>query len=210
MRAGANALPGRGSVLSVVVLASDGRAASQLFPARVFKDREYMKDKIQKQHSIYTFQRSQISTGDVREFLTKYDPARLPHHQVAELFGGISFQFEGIDAGEIHTQSEPRILLRRLHAIWPWAAYFLNLDQPLGPAVGLNKTPLLAMAMCVADRPFDEKQILHIVKPQLRRFQFRSHEAVDRLGKRAGIPARYVAARHRAIDKQFQPYLQKI
>ena len=169
-----------------------------------------MKDKVQNQKCIYKFTRSQIATGDVREFLAKYDPARLDNSRVAELFGAISFQFDGFEEGEIHAHAELRILLRRLHAIWPWSGFFLNLRESLGPKVLLTKTPLLALAMCVADRPFDEKQILHTVKPQLRRFQFRSHEIIDRLGKRAGIPVRTLKARHGAVDKQFRTFLNNL
>ena len=169
-----------------------------------------MNDKIQNQQSIHCFTRSQIARGDVRDFLTKYDPARLSNSRVAELFGAISFKFEGIEDGEVHTNGELRILLRRLHAIWPWSGFFLNLKESVGPGMGLNKTPLLALAMCVADRPFDEKQVLNTVKPQLRRVLFRSHEIIDRLGKGAGIPARTIAARHRAVDKQFRTILNNL
>ena len=169
-----------------------------------------MKDKIQNQQSIHRFTRSQIAQGDVREFLTKYDPHRLENSQVAKLLGAISFKFEGIEEVEVHTNGELRILLRRLHAIWPWSGFFLNLRESLGPKVRLNKTPLLALAMCVADRPFDEKQVLHTVKPQLRRVLFRSHEIIDRLAKRAGIPARTIKARHSAVDKQFKSMLNNL
>ena len=169
-----------------------------------------MKDKIQNQQSIHRFTRSQIAQGDVREFLTKYDPPRLDNSQVAKLFGAISFKFEGIEEVEVHTNGELRILLRRLHAIWPWSGFFLNLKESLGPGMGLNKTPLLALAMCVADRTSGEDQVLNVVKPQLRRFQFRSHEIIDRLAKRAGIQARTIKARHSAVDKQFKSKLNNL
>jgi hypothetical protein len=191
-------------------LARYGRPIPSALPARVVKVQEYMKNKIQNQKSIYTFGRSQIAQGDVREFLVKFDPARLSNDKVRELFGTISFIFEDIEKREVHTHSELRILLRRLHAIWPWSAFFLNLTEPLGPDVGTNKKPLLALALCVADRPFNEVQLLNVVKPQLRRVQFRSHEAMNRLGKRVGIPTRTIEARHRAIDRQFQPFLKDI
>lgn len=169
-----------------------------------------MKDKIQIQKQIYTFGRSQIASGDVREFLAKFDPMRTSDTEVKDRFGAISFRFEDLEGGEVNNHADLRILLRRLHAIWPWAGYFLDLDEPLGPEVGVNKTPLLALAMCAADRPLDAKQMLHVVKPQLRRFLFWSHEAIDRLGKRAGLQSRTTRARHRAVDKQFQSFLQKL
>ena len=79
-----------------------------------------MKDKIQNQQSIHRFTRSQIAQGDVREFLAKFDPMRTSDTEVKDRFGAISFQFEDLEGGEVNNHAELRILLRRLHAIWPW------------------------------------------------------------------------------------------
>lgn len=169
-----------------------------------------MKDKIQQQQSNYAFQRSQILDGDVRDFLTQFDPARLANSRVAELFGGIHLEFECVAECEIPNHSELRILLRRLHAIWPWSGYFLDLTRPLGPVTGVNKTPLLAMALCVADRWYDDTQASRVIKPQLRRFAYDANAVIDRLAQRAGLDAEAIAARHAAVNHQFQNILQKI
>jgi len=161
----------------------------------------------QMQNSTYTFTRSQIQQGDVREFLVKHDPAKLTNERLAELFGGISLHFAGVGDSEVASHSELRILLRRLHAIWPWSAYFMDLDRPLGPAITANNKPLLALALCVADRWCDEIQARRAIKPQLQRFKFNCHEAVDRLAKRAGLNASVIQDRHQAVTQQLQPLL---
>jgi hypothetical protein len=170
-----------------------------------------MKDKIQKQQKTsYTFQRSEILQGDVRGFLTTYDPFKLPNDRVRDLFGAIHIHFEDVADCIVPTHPELRILMRRAHAIWPWSAFFLDLNEPLGPRVGVNETPLLALALCVADRWCDRTHANRVIKPQLRRFQHYSHEAIDRLSKRAQLPADVVEARHVAVTQQIQPFIDTL
>jgi hypothetical protein len=156
----------------------------------------------------FTFNRSQISKGDVGDFLAKYDPHKLANDRLAELAGRINLRFEDIGDAEVPAHSELRILLRRMHAIWPWSAYFLDLAQPLGPATAANEKPLLALALCVCDRWCDESQARRVIKPQIRRFVFHSHAAIDRLGKRAQMKSEILVTRHEAVDRQFQPILK--
>jgi len=161
------------------------------------------------QNRSYTFTRSQIQRGDVRAFLTQLDPAKLTNDQLAALFGRLHLAFDGIADCEIPTRGELRILLRRLHAIWPWSGFFLDLEQPLGPALGANTKPLLALALCVADRWIDAAQAHRVIRPQLQRFLFTAHDTIDRLGKRAGQKASVIQARHEAATRQFQALLGK-
>jgi hypothetical protein len=170
-----------------------------------------MKNKITKlQHPKYTFRQSHILRGDVRELLTQLDPHRLPNARLADLFGRIHLQFEGIADCEVPNHPELRILLRRMHAIWPWSGFFLDLERPLGPSVGVNQTPLLALAMCVSDRWCGKAQAERVIKPQLMRFLHYSHEAIDRLAKRAQLPAQTTAARHVAVTQQIQPFIKNL
>ena len=170
-----------------------------------------MKDKIPKQQQTnYTFQRSQILQGDVRDFLNQFDPQRLTNGRLAGLIGGIQIEFEGIAECELPSHSELRILIRRLHAIWPWAGFFLDLEKPIGPAMGVNKTPLLAMALCAADRWYDDGQASRVIKPQLRRFVFNANAVIDRLGQRVGLSAGVIAARREAVARQFQGIFKKL
>ena len=170
-----------------------------------------MKDKAQNQsNAYYIFSRSQILPGDVRDFLTKYDPFKLPNDKVRKLFGSLAIQFEDVTDCVAPTHPELRILLRQMHAIWPWSAYFLDLDQPLGPPVGVNQTPLLAVALCISDRWCSPVQANRVIKPQLRRFQHYSHAAIDRLSKRAQLPADVVEARHVAVTQQVQPFIDTL
>jgi hypothetical protein len=147
---------------------------------------------------------------DVRIFLTEFDPFKLPNDRIVDLFGVIHLHFEGVADCIVPTHPELRILLRRTHAIWPWSAFFLDLDQPLGPPVGVNETPLLALALCVSDRWCDRVQANRVIKPQLRRFLHFSHEAIDRLAKRAQLPTQITEARHLVINQQIRPFVDTL
>jgi hypothetical protein len=172
-----------------------------------------MEDKQQQCVRRYRFRRDQVGTGDVRKFLEEYDPHRLPNSRVAELFGGVAFDFDVSDPVEVPQHPALRILLRRLHAIWPWSGFFLALDQPLGPAVGINKVPLLALGLCISDfeifvRPAKRESRLTISGPQLRKFRDIAHDTVDRLGRRAGLPTIVIQARHDAVAAQLNLVLK--
>jgi len=67
-----------------------------------------MKDNIQdsKQITIYTFRRQQIETGDVREFLTSFDPFRLPRNRLQDLCGSLVLKFEDIQSGDVPLQPQ--------------------------------------------------------------------------------------------------------
>ena len=166
-----------------------------------------MNKTIQIPSSAYTFTRSQIQQGDVREFLAKFNPARLTNDRLAALFGGIHLSFDGLADCEIPTHGELRILLRRLHASWPWSAYCMDLTRTLGPDIGANKKPLLALALCVADRWIGTEQAHRVIRPQLQRFIFTAHDVIDRLGKRGGQEAGALHARHQAVTQQFRTLL---
>jgi hypothetical protein len=111
--------------------------------------------KIQNKHKqeqvLYTFRHDQIVAGDVREFLEKYDPFRLPGSRIKELFGNLVLGFEGVENAAVATHPEMRVLLRRLHAIWPWSGYFLDLEAPIGPANAINNYPLLGIGLSLSD-----------------------------------------------------------
>ena len=157
-------------------------------------------------NSIYTFVASQIQRGDVRDFLAKHDPFRLPTTRVRELFGSLVLGFQGLVPSEVPSHPELRLLLRRLQAIWPWGAYFLDLNQPFGEAEGVNKFPLLALGLCVSDiRILKTKSTTcYVAGSCLTQYIGECHAAVDRLGRRAGLPPGIIAARHLAVNAQFQ------
>ena len=168
--------------------------------------------KIQKKHKqepvLYTFRLDQILTGDVREFLEQYDPFRLPSSRIRELFGSLVLGFEGVENAAVATHPEIRVLLRRLHAIWPWSGYFLNLEKPIGPANAINDFPLLGIGLSLSDMVMcrwaktNEARIK--VGPQLTQYHTTCLAVVYQLGKRAQLPAEAINARHMAINKQFQ------
>jgi hypothetical protein len=171
-----------------------------------------MENKIQVPKRVYTFRRDQVVTGDVRGFLREYDPFRLSNSRLAELAGNLLISFEGAeDMCVVSTHPELRVLLRRLHAIWPWSAYFLDLDRPIGPSSFLNDKPLLAIGLSIADvtlcyrRATDHLQIT--CGPQLQQFYNTCHDVANRLGIRAGLSTQQIANRHLAIHNQFKDVL---
>ena len=157
---------------------------------------------------LYTFRPDQILTGDVREFLEKYDPFRLPNSRIKELFGNIVLGFEGVENAAVATHPEVRVLLRRLHAIWPWSGYFLNLEKPIGPANAINDFPLLGIGLSLSDlvmcRWAKSNQLRIRVGPQLSQYHGTCLDVLYRLGKRAQLPEEAIYARHPAINAQFK------
>jgi hypothetical protein len=155
----------------------------------------------------YTFRRDQIETADVREFLTLFDPFRLPGSRVRDLFGNVVIDFEGVDCA-VPAHQEVRVLLRRLHARWPWSGFFLDLNRPLGAANPVNQSPLLVVGMALSDLAIIHWEVTNRyglrVGPQLNQYQSLCHDVVNRLGKRAQLPARVIKVRHTAIDEQFK------
>jgi hypothetical protein len=157
---------------------------------------------------LYTFRRSQILTGDVREFLEKYDPFRLPSSRIGELFGNIVLGFEGVEDAAVPTHPEVRVLLRRLHAVWPWSGYFMNLEMPMGPTNFINDFPLLGIGLALSDmvmcRWATTNELRIKAGPQLSQFHTTCLAVLYRLGKRAQLRDEAIYARHPAINQQFK------
>jgi len=157
---------------------------------------------------LYTFRYDQIVAGDVREFLEKFDPFRLSNSRVRELYGNLVLGFEGVENSAVFTHPEVRVILRRLHAIWPWSGFFLDLENPVGPSKSINNYPLLGLGLSLSDMwicqwaKTNEARIK--VGPQLQQYRNTCLDVVNRLGKKTGLSAEVIQARHLAIDKQFQ------
>ncbi len=101
-----------------------------------------MKDS--KQITIYTFRRQQIETGDVREFLTSFDPFRLPRRRLQDMCGSLVLKFEDVQTCDVPLHPQLRILLRRLQSVPQWSGICLNWDHPIGGAGPYSDSPLLA------------------------------------------------------------------
>jgi hypothetical protein len=155
----------------------------------------------------YTFRRDQIGTADVREFLMQYDSFRLPGSRIQDLFGNVVIDFGGVDCA-VAGHQEIRVLLRRLHAIRPWSGGFLDLNRPLSAANPGNQFPLLVVGMAWSDLAMIHWEATNQfglrVGPQLEQYQSLCHDVVNRLGKKAQLPARGIKVRHTAIDEQFK------
>lgn len=166
-----------------------------------------MKDKNKINQCIYTFSKPQIQRGDVRDFLAKHDPFRLSNNRVESLLGRVVICFEGISVSEVPIHPQLRPLLRRLHAIWPWSGFFLDLTEPLGPACGINKLPLQALGLCLTDVKlalWQKSEHAHFaIGPQLQHFFNDCHEVIDHLGRRTSLSSDTLHARHDAVSWQF-------
>jgi hypothetical protein len=166
------------------------------------------KVQFQNKNRRYVFSTSQICAADVRKFLNYYDPFRLTATRLRDCFANLTLGFERMgDDPTIPTNLAIRILFQRLHATWPWAGFFMKLDEPLGPTGPVNDFPLFALGLCVSDFTlglWDSKNEAFLqVGPQLRAYRTTCHDVVDKLGKRAALPASVLDLRHAAIDQQF-------
>ena len=165
------------------------------------------------QRDHFVFRRGQVLSSDFREFLNRYDPRRLGFFQLRRLFGFVSIKLEdAAECGDLCTVPEVRTLLSRLDMAWPWAGFFLDLGQPLGPAGTLGALPILSYALCVTDleliawdQSFECTPSLNM--DQFPRFRDQCFRAVATLGNRAQIPEEVLLGRQNAVSKQLNRLL---
>ena len=173
-----------------------------------------MKSKTKLQRVDYTFRRDQVLSVDIGEFLRIYDPTRLSAFHLRCLFGRLHLAIEDVmECEDAATIPEARKLILTLHAAWPWAGFFLNLDRPVGSSTTLGALPILAYAMCLVDRrlvAWDRTRqcALHLDEGQFRKFRDQCFEAIETLGERAEIPPEVLAGRKDAIAQQLDQILQ--
>jgi hypothetical protein len=162
----------------------------------------------------YVFGRDQVLAADLDEFLGFYDPRRFSPVEMRRLFGRLSIELEdAILCGDLATIPEARTLIRKLHAAWPWAGFFLDFTRPLGSAETLGALPVVAYALCVVDMELvawegSGKCAVDLNEDQMRRFRTECFNAIDLLGKRAGLPPEVLAGRKDAVAKQLNRLLE--
>jgi hypothetical protein len=114
--------------------------------------RHAMKSKTKLQRVDYTFRRDQVLSAEIGEFQRIYDPTRLSPFHLRCLFGRLRLAIEDVmKCEDAVTIPEARKLILTLHAAWPWAGFFLNLDRSFGSSTTLGALPILAYAMCLMD-----------------------------------------------------------
>jgi hypothetical protein len=161
----------------------------------------------------YIFRRDQVLSLDTAEFVDLFDPRRFDSFQLRARFGAVSLEIEHAElCGEICTIPEGRNLIRALHASWPYAAFFLDLKRPFGPARALGAWPILAYALCVVDIELVEfdasaECTVRLDQNQLRRFRDIALYTIEQLGQVAEIPPEVLFGRKRAITKQLDKIL---
>lgn len=175
---------------------------------------ERMKRKNGKQQNTHhIFRHTQVLSLEFDDFLRLYDPGRLSPLQLRTLFGQVSFELEhATDWGEMATTPEARKFVRDLHAAWPWAAFLLNFDKPLGPSQMIGAVPMLAISLCLVDLHICTWDALgqcaiRVDEGQIRMCRDHAFNVVDQLGRRAEIPAEVLLGRKEAVQKQLQPIL---
>ena len=173
-----------------------------------------MKSKTKLQRVDYTFRRDQVLSADIGKFLRIYDPTQLSPFQLRCLFGRLHLAIEDVmECEDAATIPEARKLILTLHAAWPWAGFFLNLDRPLGSSTTLGALPILAYAMCLVDMRLvacdrTRQCALHLDGGRVRKFRDQCFEAIDTLGERAEIPPEVLAGRKDAVAQQLDRILQ--
>ena len=176
--------------------------------------RHAMKSKTKLQRVDYTFRRDQVLSANIGEFLRIYDPTRLSPFHLRCLFGRLRLAIEDVmECEDAATIPEARKLILTLHAAWPWAGFFLNLDRPFGSSTTLGALPILAYAMCLVDMRLvacdrTRQCALHLDGGRVRKFRDQCFEAIDTLGERAEIPPEVLAGRKDAVAQQLDQILQ--
>jgi hypothetical protein len=162
----------------------------------------------------YVFSRDHVLSADFRKFRELYDPIHLSAFDLRSMFGRMSIELE--DTGEyggIATDPEGRMLIRQLHGAWPWAGFFLDLNEPFGPLTTFGARPILAFALCNLDLEMiawdgTGQCSVRLYGSQFRKFRVQCYRAIDALGARAEIPPEVLAGRKEAVVQQLlEPFL---
>jgi hypothetical protein len=173
-----------------------------------------MKTERDSQRVHYVFSRDRVLAGDIGGFLPIYDPTQLSPFHLRCLFGRLSLEIgDGIDCGDAAAIPAARKLIRSLHAAWPWAGFFLSLDNSFGFGATLRALPILAYAMCLIDMRLvgwdrTRQCALRLDEDPFRKFRDQCFEAIDTLGERAEILPEVLAGRKDAVAQQLDRILQ--
>ncbi len=106
-------------------------------------------------NNIWPISRAVIEAGDIEPILIHVDPEQLTEHQIYGLYGQVRLRFPGFNNPvEIFCNPVARTFLRKLHARWPYAAYFcrlapITLKSPQDQLLDLST--FMAMAFCHCD-----------------------------------------------------------
>lgn len=162
----------------------------------------------------YVFTRDQVLSADCRRFQQLYDPDHLRPFDLRSMFGRISIELEDSgEYGDIATNPEGRRLIRLLHFAWPWAGFFLDLNEPFGPSTTFGGRPILAFALCNLDLEMlawdgTGQYSLRLDESRFRKFRVQCYRAIDCLGARAEIPPEVLAGRKEAVVQQLlEPFI---
>jgi hypothetical protein len=157
----------------------------------------------------YVFDREQILTGDVTDFVRRYDPAELSDNELRDLFGRLSLELNWDErAVDPFMVLETRRLMRACHQRFQWLGFFLRHDRPFGSPCSLGRHPFLALGLCVSDVTLLANDCTGLRRielnnqNQLRIFQKQLLFGLRHLATRARLPFRRVVARQLEIQGQ--------
>ena len=167
--------------------------------------------------NIYLFTRSQIVSGDVSDFVARYDPRTFNVAELARMCGTLRIRVEGTrTAHDLFADLHCRLFFRRLHKQFPYWAYFLRLhplrsskpspaltDAVLFMGIGLCQTDVVSICW---DQRGEEATIFEV--RQFHEFMKESSRQTNRLGKRAGLTGPAIAHRRQVVIKTVRSFLR--
>lgn len=162
----------------------------------------------------FQFRRNQVLSMDFTGFLRFCEPGKLNSFQLRYLFGCVSLELEdAANYGDLFTMPETRNFVQTLHAVWPCAGFFLDLNEPFGSPRGLGKLPILAYALCTVDLNWfasdsTRRCAIHVNERQLAGFCDQTFTAIEELGRLAEIPAEVLAGRKESVAQQLSRILE--
>jgi hypothetical protein len=165
----------------------------------------------------YIFSRAQIASGDVSDFLSRFDPTKLSTAELAGLCGAMRIRIEEPCAAEnIFADLLGRRFFRQLHTSFPYSGYFCRLHplRSLKPSPALiDATLFFAIALChtdVVQARWDRfGQEVTLFKPQaFVAFMAEIDHHIIGLGKRAGLTAPAIRHRRTVVTRTVRSLLR--
>jgi hypothetical protein len=163
----------------------------------------------------YVFSQEQIRTGNTADFLNRFDPAKIPSHELAGMCGALRIRIEGAqEVHEVYADPRSRKFFQRLHAKFPYWGYFLKLhpirSSKASPAL-IDAGVFVAIALCHTDfleARWDRHhaQVLVFDTRRFKRFLTQNDRRLAECGKRAGLTPLAIEHRRKVVAKTVRSF----
>ena len=150
----------------------------------------------------YQFSRDRVEAGDMKDFLSRFGPFRLPvGKQLAGMMNGLATTIGGYDDDnrEVYAIPEVRTFYRQLWEVWPYRLYFCNLEAE----------NLMMMVMCCLDsldalKVKGQPQVKVSINPlEVVSFISGGFVPMNEMCERAGMGERQIFDRTKAVFEYF-------